>query len=177
MERKQGEVDHLERPSPLTDKERVMIQDSWAKVYQNCEEAGVAILVRLFVNFPSSKLYFSQFKDIEDTEELVHSSQLRKHAQRVMNAINTLVGNIDNSEKVASVLKLVGKAHALKHKVDPVYFKILSGVILEVLGEEYPEVVTPEVGAAWTKLLATVCAGIKAVYEEVGWTQQSSSTG
>uniref|UniRef100_A0A3Q2PM77 superoxide dismutase n=1 Tax=Fundulus heteroclitus TaxID=8078 RepID=A0A3Q2PM77_FUNHE len=177
MERKQGEVDHLERPSPLTDKERVMIQDSWAKVYQNCEEAGVAILVRLFVNFPSSKLYFSQFKDIEDTEELVHSSQLRKHAQRVMNAINTLVGNIDNSEKVASVLKLIGKGHALKHKVDPVYFKILSGVILEVLGEEYPEVMTPEVGAAWTKLFATVCAGIKAVYEEVGWTQQSSSTG
>ena len=50
MERMQGdgEVDHLERPSPLTDKERVMIQDSWAKVYQNCDDAGVAILVRYF---------------------------------------------------------------------------------------------------------------------------------
>lgn len=48
MERKQGEVDHLEleRPSPLTDKERVMIQDSWAKVFQNCEDVGVAILIR-----------------------------------------------------------------------------------------------------------------------------------
>lgn len=49
MERKQGEVDHLERPSPLTDKERVMIQDSWGKVYQNCDDAGVAILVRYSV--------------------------------------------------------------------------------------------------------------------------------
>lgn len=51
MERKQGEggeVDHLERPSPLTDKEKVMIQDSWAKVYQNCDDVGVAILVRYF---------------------------------------------------------------------------------------------------------------------------------
>ncbi|XP_015235531.1 PREDICTED: cytoglobin-1-like isoform X1 [Cyprinodon variegatus] len=177
MERKQGEVDHLERPSPLTDKERVMIQDSWANVYQNCEDVGVAILVRLFVNFPSSKLYFSQFKHIKDTEELEQSSQLRKHAQRVMNAINTLVENIEDSEKMASVLKLVGKAHALRHKVDPVYFKILSGVILEVLAEEFPEVVTPEVGAAWTKLLASVYSGIKTVYEEVGWTQQSTSTG
>lgn len=48
MERMQGEgeMDHLEQPSPLTDKERVMIQDSWAKVYQNCDDAGVAILVR-----------------------------------------------------------------------------------------------------------------------------------
>lgn len=48
MERMQGELDHLEQPSPLTDKERVMIQDSWAKVYQSCDDAGVAILVRYF---------------------------------------------------------------------------------------------------------------------------------
>uniref|UniRef100_A0A3B5ABE6 superoxide dismutase n=1 Tax=Stegastes partitus TaxID=144197 RepID=A0A3B5ABE6_9TELE len=173
----EGEVDHLERPSPLTDKERVMIQDSWAKVYQNCDDVGVAILVRLFVNFPSSKQYFSQFKHIEDAEELEKSSQLRKHAHRVMNALNTLVESLDSSEKVASVLKLVGKAHALRHKVEPVYFKILSGVILEVLGEEFAEVVTPEVAAAWTKLLATVYCGITAVYEEVGWTKLSTSTG
>ncbi|XP_037544841.1 cytoglobin-1 [Nematolebias whitei] len=179
MERKQGKVDHLdlERPSPLNDTERVMVQDSWAQVFQNCEDVGVAILIRLFVNFPVSKQYFSQFKHIEDTRELEQSSQLRKHAHRIMNSINSLVENLDSSEKMASVLKLVGKAHALKHNVDPKYFKILSGVILEVLGEEYPEVVTPEVGSAWTKVLANLCYGIKAVYEEVGWTPQSASTG
>ncbi|XP_053194787.1 cytoglobin-1-like [Scomber japonicus] len=177
MERMQGEGDLLEQPSPLTDKERVMIQDSWAKVYQKCDDTGVAILVRLFVNFPSSKQYFSQFKHIEQPEELERSAQLRKHARRIMNAINTLVESLDNSEKVASVLKLVGKAHALKHKVEPVYFKILSGVILEVLGEEFPEVVTPEVAAAWTKLLATIYCSITAIYEEVGWAKLSTSTG
>lgn len=41
-----GELDHVERPSPLTDKEKVMIQDSWAVVFQSCDDAGVAILVR-----------------------------------------------------------------------------------------------------------------------------------
>ncbi|KAM9844149.1 cytoglobin-1-like isoform 1-T2 [Aulostomus maculatus] len=179
MERMQGEreLDHLERPSPLTDKERVIIQDSWAKVYQNCDDVGVAILIRLFVNFPSSKQFFSQFKHIEEQEELERSTQLRKHARRVMNAINTLVENLDNSDKVASVLKLVGKAHALRHKVEPVYFKILSGVILEVLGEAFPEVVTADVAAAWTRLLSTVYYSITAIYEEVGWTKLSTSTG
>lgn len=39
-------MEPLEEPSPLTDKEKVMIQDSWAKVYQSCDDAGVAILVR-----------------------------------------------------------------------------------------------------------------------------------
>uniref|UniRef100_A0A3P8P676 superoxide dismutase n=1 Tax=Astatotilapia calliptera TaxID=8154 RepID=A0A3P8P676_ASTCA len=156
MERTQGdgEVDHLERPSPLTDKERVMIQASWGKVYQNCDDVGVAILVRFFVNFPSSKQFFNQFKHIEDAEELEKSAQLRKHARRVMNAINTLVENLDNSDKVASVLKLVAKAHALQHKVEPVYFKILSGVILEVLGEEFPEVITPEAGMRGNLLIS-----------------------
>ncbi|XP_029292701.1 cytoglobin-1-like isoform X2 [Cottoperca gobio] len=173
----EGERDHLERPSPLTDKERMMIQDSWAKVYQNCEDTGVAILVRLFVNFPSSKQYFSQFKHIEEPEELERSAQLRKHAHRIMNALNTLVESLDNSDRMASVLKVVGKAHALRHKVEPVYFKILSGVILEVLGEAFSEVVTAEVAAAWTKFLATVYCGITAVYEEVGWTKLSTSTG
>ncbi|XP_070837529.1 cytoglobin-1-like [Chaetodon trifascialis] len=179
MERMQGdgEVDQLEQPSPLTDKERVMIQDSWAKVYQNCDDVGVAILVRLFVNFPSSKQYFSDFKHIEEPEELERSAQLRKHARRVMNAINTLAESLDDSNKVASVLKLLGRAHALRHKVEPVYFKILSGVILEVLGEEFSEVVTPEVAAAWTKLLANVYCSITAVYEEVGWPKLSTSTG
>ncbi|XP_069566138.1 cytoglobin-1-like [Brachyistius frenatus] len=179
MERMQreGEVDNLEQPTPLTDKERVVIKDSWAKVFQKCDDVGAAILVRLFVNFPSSKQYFSQFKDIEDPEEIEQSSQLKKHAHRVMNAINTLVESLDNSDKMASVLKLVGKTHALRHKVEPVYFKILSGVILEVLGEEFPKVVTPEVATAWTKFLATVCCSISAVYEEVGWTKLSTSTG
>lgn len=76
------------------------------------------------MNFPSSKQYFSQFKHIEDAEELEKSSQLRKHARRVMNAINTLVESLDNSDKVSSVLNAVGKAHAIRHKVDPVYFKV-----------------------------------------------------
>ncbi|KAF7652212.1 hypothetical protein LDENG_00099900 [Lucifuga dentata] len=178
MERMQGdgEMDHLEQPSPLTDREKVIIQDSWAKVFQTCDDVGVAILIRLFVSCPSSKQYFSQFKHIDKVEELERSTQLRNHARRVMNSINTLVGNLHNSDKVASVLKLLGKAHALRHKVDPLYFKVLSGVILEVLGEEFPEVVTPEVGAAWTKLLAILCSSIKATYEEVGWTKLSSST-
>ncbi|XP_075879970.1 cytoglobin-1-like isoform X2 [Nelusetta ayraudi] len=174
MERMQGEggTEPLEEPSPLTDKEKVMIQDSWAKVYQSCDDAGVAILVRFFVNFPSSKQYFKDFKHIEEAEELQRSTQLRKHARRVMTAINTLVESLDNSDKVASVLRVLGKGHAQRHKVDPVYFKILSGVILEVLGEAFAEVVTPEVAAAWTKFLANMCCSVSAVYKEVGWSTE-----
>lgn len=56
------------------------------------------------------------------------------------------------------------------------FTQILSGVILEVLGEAFAEVVTPEVAAAWTKLLANICCSISAVYKEVGWTKLSPPT-
>lgn len=78
------------------------------------------------MNFPSSKQYFKDFKHIDEAEELQRSAQLRKHARRVMTAINTLVESLDNSDKVASVLKVLGKGHAQRHKVDPVYFKVKS---------------------------------------------------
>uniref|UniRef100_A0A4W5P7J5 superoxide dismutase n=1 Tax=Hucho hucho TaxID=62062 RepID=A0A4W5P7J5_9TELE len=176
MERQQGEVkaDRLERPDPLCDSEREMIKDTWAKVYQNCDDVGVAILIRLFVNFPSSKQYFSQFQQVEDPEELERSAQLRKHAHRVMNAINTLVENLHDGDKTVSVLKLLGKAHALRHKVEPVYFKILTGVILEVLVKDFPDYITPEVAGAWTKLLDAVYWHVTGVYEEVGWASSSA---
>lgn len=89
--------------------------------------SGLFCLLRFFVNFPSAKQYFSQFQDMEDPEEMERSSQLRQHAKRVMNAINTVVENLHDPEKVSSVLALVGKAHAIKHKVEPVYFKVTSG--------------------------------------------------
>lgn len=81
------------------------------------------LLFRLFGNFPSSKRFFSQFKYME-LAEMQHSVHLRTHATRVMKAINMLVKSLDDAEKVASVLKLVGRTHALHHKVEPGYFKV-----------------------------------------------------
>ncbi|XP_074521637.1 cytoglobin-2 [Halichoeres trimaculatus] len=167
--------DRPERTEPLTDTEREIIQDTWGVVYKNCEDVGVSVLIRFFVNFPSAKQYFSQFQDMEDPEEMERSSQLRHHARRVMNAINTVVENLHDPEKVSSVLALVGKAHAIKHKVEPMYFKILSGVMLEVLSEDFPEYFPAEVQMVWTKLMGAVYWHVTGAYTDVGWLQVSSS--
>uniref|UniRef100_A0A3P8VKH2 superoxide dismutase n=1 Tax=Cynoglossus semilaevis TaxID=244447 RepID=A0A3P8VKH2_CYNSE len=160
---------------PLSDAEREIIQDTWGQVYKNCEDVGVSVLIRFFVSFPSAKQYFSQFQDMEDPAEMEKSSQLRHHARRVMNAINTVVENLHDPEKVSSVLALVGKAHAIKHKVEPMYFKILSGVMLEVFNEDFPEFFPAEVQVIWTKLMSAVYWHVTGAYTEVGWLQVSSS--
>ncbi|XP_026523307.1 cytoglobin isoform X1 [Notechis scutatus] len=169
MEKVQGEreIERWERSEELSDAERKVIQETWNRVYANCEDVGVSILIRFFVNFPSAKQYFSQFKHMEDPLEMERSLQLRKHAGRVMGAINSVVENIYDSEKVSSVLALVGKAHAVKHKVDPVYFKILTGVILEVLAEQYTkEFSVPEVQRAWAKMRSLIYTHVTAAYKE-----------
>ncbi|XP_040043089.1 cytoglobin-2 [Gasterosteus aculeatus] len=173
-----GEVEREDRPEraePLSDAEREIIQDTWGHVYKNCEDVGVTVLIRFFINFPSAKQYFSQFQEMEDPEEMERSSQLRQHARRVMNAINTVVENLHDPEKVSSVLALVGTAHAIKHKVEPMYFKILSGVLLEVLSEDFPEFFPTEVQMVWTKLLGAVYWHVTGAYTDVGWLQVSSS--
>ncbi|MBN3307546.1 CYGB2 protein, partial [Amia calva] len=120
----EGEMERRERADQLSEAERAMIRDTWGRVKEHCEDVGVSVLIRFFVNFPSAKQYFSQFRDMEDPEEMEQSPQLRKHARRVMNAINTVVENISDADKVSSILGLVGRAHALKHKVEPMYFKV-----------------------------------------------------
>lgn len=72
-----------------------------------------------------------------EPEELEKSTQLRNHARRVMNSINTLVENLEKPDKLASVLKLLGKAHALRHKVEPVYFKVMLVEIKDIKRHEF----------------------------------------
>ncbi|XP_049669164.1 cytoglobin isoform X1 [Accipiter gentilis] len=178
MEKVQGEmeIERWERSEEISDAEKKVIQETWSRVYANCEDVGVSILIRFFVNFPSAKQYFSQFKHMEDPLEMERSLQLRKHARRVMGAINTVVENLNDSEKVSSVLALVGKAHALKHKVEPIYFKKLTGVMLEVIAEEYANDFTPEAHGAWTKMRTLIYTHVTAAYKEVGWAQYPTAT-
>nr|XP_030693642.1 cytoglobin isoform X1 [Globicephala melas] len=143
---------------------------SWPLPAPGARPAGSSqVRCRFFVNFPSAKQYFSQFKHMEEPLEMERSPQLRKHACRVMGALNTVVENLHDPEKVSSVLALVGKAHALKHKVEPVYFKILSGVILEVIAEEFANDFPPETQRAWAKLRGLIYSHVTAAYKEVGW--------
>ncbi|XP_075033863.1 cytoglobin [Mixophyes fleayi] len=172
----ENETERWERPEEITESERSIIKESWARVYANCEEVGVSILIRFFVNFPKAKQYFSQFKDMEDPLEMERSVQLRKHGLRVVGAVNSVVENLGDPEKVTTVLAIVGKSHAVRHKVDPVFFKILTGVMLEVIAEDLAKDFTPEMQLAWSKLRSHIYCHIQETYKEVGWTQYPSNS-
>ncbi|KAK2916912.1 hypothetical protein QQF64_025612 [Cirrhinus molitorella] len=170
-----GEVDLTQSPETLTEDDVCVIQDTWRPVFENRENAGVAVLIRFFSNFPLAKQYFDKFRDMHP-EEMKHSVHVKKHAVRVMTGINTMVENLRDGDKLDTIFQQMGKSHALKHKVDPVYFKILAGVILEVLVEAFPQCFSPaSVQSAWTKLLGVLYWQMNKVYAEVDWESVKSS--
>lgn len=52
------------------------------------------------------------------------------------------------------------------------YPQILSGVILEVIAEEFANDFPPETQRAWAKLRGLIYSHVTAAYKEVGWVQQ-----
>jgi len=57
----------------------------------------------------------------------------------------------------------------------PSTIQILSGVMLEVLSEDFPEFFTTEVQMVWTKLMGALYWHVTGAYTDVGWLQVSSS--
>lgn len=52
----------------------------------------------------------------------------------------------------------------------------LTGVMLEVIAEEYANDFTPEVHGAWTKMKTLIYTHVTAAYKEVGWAQYPTAT-
>nr|XP_033818134.1 cytoglobin [Geotrypetes seraphini] len=173
MEQVQGDMEkeHWERSEEISDAEKKVIQETWSRVYTKCEDVGVSILIRFFVKFPKAKQHFNQFKHLEDPQEMERSQQLRKHARRIMGAVNNVVESIYDMEKLSNILGLLGKSHAIKHNVEPFYFKIITGIILEVIAERFANDFTPDVQLAWTKLMNLIYCHVTATYKELGCTQ------
>uniref|UniRef100_A0A671K1K5 superoxide dismutase n=1 Tax=Sinocyclocheilus anshuiensis TaxID=1608454 RepID=A0A671K1K5_9TELE len=124
----QEKTEGRERPEPLTDVELGIIQDTWARVYESCEDVGVFILIRC------------------NKSDRENKSDIKNHDCIVCGAISSLMGSL-----------------------------ILSGVMLEILAEDFGECFTPEVHTSWTKLMAALYWYITVAYTEVGWLKLSSS--
>ncbi|XP_065134344.1 cytoglobin-1 [Paramisgurnus dabryanus] len=165
-----AKVEHTQSSGAITDEDVSTIQDTWKPVYEKKEDAGVAVLIRFFMNNPSAKQYFTHFGDMQGPDEMRENAQLKKHALRIMNALNMLVTNLRDVDKVNNIFTQMGKTHALKHKVDPVYFEKIAAVILEVLVEAFPQFFSAAaVQGVWSKLMGILCTELNKVYTEVGW--------
>lgn len=78
----------------------------------------------------------------------------------------------------AGVLVLLGVTQGTQAFTFPssLCSQILSGVILEVIAEEFANDFPAETQRAWAKLRGLIYSHVTAAYKEVGWVQQVPNT-
>ncbi|MGH0118796.1 UNVERIFIED_CONTAM: hypothetical protein FKN15_062258 [Acipenser sinensis] len=120
----------------LTQDDKQNIRDVWAKVFENAEENGKVVVIRLFVDHPETKKYFKNFKNIATEEELEKNARVKLHGKKVMNALNEVVENMD------------------------LLFEVIINVYKDALGASF----TPPICESWRKVFKLLFDFLEAFY-------------
>ncbi|XP_026179890.1 hemoglobin subunit alpha-B-like [Mastacembelus armatus] len=140
----------------LTANDKTVVRNFWAKVEGKSSELGGEALGRMFVSYPQTKTYFSEWGDLSP-----QAPKVKKHGAVIMNAVGKAVKNIDN---LTTSLGSLSELHAFKLRVDPANFKILAHNILVVLGMYFPADFTPQVHVSVDKFLQNLAWALSEKY-------------
>uniref|UniRef100_V9LEU4 Myoglobin n=1 Tax=Callorhinchus milii TaxID=7868 RepID=V9LEU4_CALMI len=153
----------------ITEADKENIHFIWEKLYENPEENGRTIVLRMFTDYPETKMYFQHFKNISTLEEMKKSPQIKRHGKIVMSALNKLIANLDNGEELSSLLAKMAERHINVHKVDLHNFQIIFNIIIAILEETFGNAFTPEIRGTWTKLFGVIYACLESHYKDAGF--------
>lgn len=73
MEKVQGEmeIERWERSEEISDAEKKVIQETWSRVYANCEDVGVSILIRYLKKKRKQQIQVNLFIAEEEAEQYI----------------------------------------------------------------------------------------------------------
>ncbi|MBN3283358.1 HBRH protein, partial [Polyodon spathula] len=142
-----------------TDKERQAIASTWAKV--NVEEVGHQALARMLVVYPWTQRYFSTFGNVSNATAIAGNPKIRAHGKTVLVALGEAIKSLDN---VKATYTKLSELHSEKLHVDPENFRLLGESLIISLAAQFGDAFTPDIQAAWQKLLAVVTAALSKQY-------------
>lgn len=127
---------------------------SWDKAAAlGAETVGVLLFKRIFEIAPEALQLFS-FKDEPD---LYESAALKKHGVLVVSTVGKAVAGLKDLEKLAPVLKNLGKAHAGKGIV-AAHYDVVGQALIDTLQAGLGDDFTDEVKGAWLSVYGVVKA-------------------
>ncbi|XP_069890819.1 hemoglobin subunit theta [Dipodomys merriami] len=143
----------------LTSEEKALINGLWSKV--NVEETGGEALGRLLVVYPWTQRFFDSFGNMSSPSAIMGNPRVKAHGKKVLTSFGEAVKNMDNLKTTFAKLS---ELHCDKLHVDPENFRLLGNVLLIVLSSHFGKDFTPEVQAAWQKLVAGVATALAHKY-------------
>ncbi|XP_073488994.1 hemoglobin subunit alpha-3-like [Aquarana catesbeiana] len=142
----------------LSASEKAAVLSIVGKIGSQGSALGSEALTRLFLSFPQTKIYFTNF------DLTPGSADLNTHGGKI---INVLAGAANHLDDLAGNLSSLSDLHAYNLMVNPQNFSLLSHVMLVVLATHFPDDFTAEVQAAWEKFLALVSAVLTSKYRDL----------
>ncbi|KAM4845311.1 hemoglobin subunit epsilon [Thomomys bottae] len=143
----------------FTPEEKALVNSLWSKV--NVEEAGGEALGRLLVVYPWTQRFFDSFGNMSSPSAIMGNPRVKAHGKKVLTSFGEAVKNMDNLKTAFAKLS---ELHCDKLHVDPENFKLLGNVLLIVLSSHFRKEFTPEVQAAWQKLVSGVATALAHKY-------------
>lgn len=148
----------------LTEKQKRLVQNTWAIVRKDEVSVGVALVLAYFKKYPESQKEFKAFKDIP-IDELSKNKRFQAHCVNVIATLGKAIEQMNDSELMeASVINFTEK-HKIRGQTQK-HFEHLKEVILDAFPSLFGKQYTPETQEAWKKTLDLIFSKIYQVYTD-----------
>nr|P09840.1 RecName: Full=Hemoglobin subunit beta; AltName: Full=Beta-globin; AltName: Full=Hemoglobin beta chain [Macrotus californicus] len=143
----------------LTGEEKSTVSALWGKV--NVEEIGGEALGRLLVVYPWTQRFFDSFGDLSSPSAVFGNAKVKSHGKKVLDSFSNGMQHLDNLKGTFAKLS---ELHCDKLHVDPENFRLLGNVLVVVLARNFGKEFTPQVQAAYQKVVAGVATALAHKY-------------
>nr|Q6WN27.3 RecName: Full=Hemoglobin subunit beta; AltName: Full=Beta-globin; AltName: Full=Hemoglobin beta chain [Pithecia pithecia]AAQ18220.1 beta globin [Pithecia pithecia]AYO89364.1 hemoglobin subunit beta [Pithecia pithecia] len=143
----------------LTGEEKAAVTALWGKV--NVDEVGGEALGRLLVVYPWTQRFFESFGDLSSPDAVMNNPKVKAHGKKVLGAFSDGLAHLDNLKGTFAQLS---ELHCDKLHVDPENFRLLGNVLVCVLAHHFGKEFTPQVQAAYQKVVAGVANALAHKY-------------
>jgi hemoglobin-like flavoprotein len=134
----------------ITDQDKKLVTESFAKVAPIAEQAAELFYGRLFEIAP-------------ETKPLFKTTDMREQGRKLMQTLATAVGALYNLEAVVPQVLALGKRH-VAYGVKEEQYTVVGEALLWTLEKGLGPDFTPEVREAWTKVYTILADTAKQAY-------------
>lgn len=135
----------------LTDEQKLMVTDSFAKVAPIAETAAELFYGRLFEIDPETKPLFKK-------------TDMKEQGRKLMQTLATAVGALYSLEQIIPVIEDLGRRH-IAYGVKKEQYATVGEALLWTLEQGLGEDFTPEVKEAWTEVYGVLASVATSVYD------------
>nr|P02065.1 RecName: Full=Hemoglobin subunit beta-2; AltName: Full=Beta-2-globin; AltName: Full=Hemoglobin beta-2 chain; AltName: Full=Hemoglobin beta-minor chain [Tapirus terrestris] len=139
--------------------EKAAVLALWDKVDE--EKVGGEALGRLLVVYPWTQRFFDSFGDLSTAAAVMGNPKVKAHGKKVLHSFGEGVHHLDDLKVTFAQLS---ELHCDKLHVDPENFRLLGNVLVVVLAQQFGKAFTPELQAAYQKVVAGVASALAHKY-------------